>query len=107
MAYDVDLADRVRDLLPPGTVEKPMFGGLGFMVGGNLAVCVSGQGGVLVRVTAEDSPGLIDGVAVVPLVMGGRESRTWLRVDTTALDGAQLTPWVARGLAVATSLPPK
>ena len=62
MAYDTDLADRIRELLGPlrGVDEKRMFGGLAFLINGNMGVAVSGQGGLMVRVPAErhrETPG--------------------------------------------------
>ncbi|MAS54822.1 MAG: TfoX/Sxy family protein [Nocardioides sp.] len=110
MAYDPDLAERVRAILAPGTswTEKAMFGGLAFLVGGNMAVCVSGQGGLLVRLDATTLPRLVAQEHVEAMVMGGRTSRTWVHVDAAALgEDAALEPWVARGLAVAGALPTK
>ncbi len=83
-----------------------MFGGLAFLLDGHMAVCVSGQGGLLVRVDAAERDGLL-GDDVEPMVMGGRASRTWLRVAPEALEGSRLGPWVERGVAVARAQPPK
>jgi TfoX/Sxy family transcriptional regulator of competence genes len=105
MAYDEQLAARVRDLVAEHGVpeEKKMFGGLAFMLDGSMAVCVSGQGGLLLDVGAEAMPGLL-GEHVAPMVMGGRESRTWVRVAPEALStDDQLDAWVARGVAGARS----
>ena len=84
MAYDEDLADRVRELLgpEPGLTEKRMFGGLGFMINGNMAIAASGQGGLLVRVPPDDTDSLREAEHVEPMVMRGREMRGWLRVAT-------------------------
>ena len=105
MAFDAHLADRVRALLQEhgAAEEKKMFGGLAFMLDGHMAVCVSGQGGLLLDVGEEAMPGLLDD-HVAPMVMGGRESRSWARVAPEALvtDG-QLEGWVARGVARARS----
>jgi TfoX/Sxy family transcriptional regulator of competence genes len=101
VAYDEELAERVRELVAEHgvTEEKRMFGGLAFMLGGHLAVCVSGQGGLLLRVGEAALPGLL-GEHVAPMVMGGRESRTWVRVSPEALHtDEQLETWVARGVA--------
>jgi TfoX N-terminal domain len=110
MAYDEDLADRIRALLGDraGLTEQKMFGGLGFMIGGNMAVAASGQGGILVRVDPEESAELVATTAAEPMEMRGRQMAGWLRVDTTdvADDGA-LGEWVERGTAYAGSLPPK
>ena len=57
MAYDEELADRIREQIggDPGLTEKKMFGGLAFLIGGNMAIGASGQGGLLVRVDPEQS----------------------------------------------------
>jgi TfoX/Sxy family transcriptional regulator of competence genes len=118
MAYDTELADRIRELLAPlGGVEvgappacggKPMFGGLAFLIGGNMAVAASGQGGLLVRVPPEDTDRLLGRGHVSAMVMAGREVRGWLRVDSLGLKTKrQLHRWVARGADYARSLPPK
>jgi len=110
MAYDDDLAARIRELLgsETGVVEKRMFGGLAFMVDGNMAIAASGQGGLLVRVRPDDTEALLEQEHVEPMVMRGREMRGWLRVG---IDGAaterQLESWVERGTAYAKSLDPK
>lgn len=113
MAYDQELAARVREILEPEgpLVEKPMFGGLAMMLGGHMAVCVSGRGGLLVRAGSEAAGEQLIAAHpehVAPMVMGGREARSWLQVDVGALaDDDALRTWVARGVAVARSLPPK
>ncbi|MGW6426570.1 TfoX/Sxy family protein [Nocardia sp. NPDC055053] len=110
MAYDAELADRVRELVyPRGDVdEKKMFGGLAFLVGGNMAVAVSGKGGLLVRVDPTASETLIDGAAVAPMTMGGREMTGWLRVvPELVADDTVLREWVERGVAFAADLPRK
>ncbi|OBK25653.1 TfoX/Sxy family protein [Mycobacterium asiaticum] len=108
MAYDTDLADRVRELLGPRFDEKRMFGGLAFLIGGHMAVAVSGQGGLMVRVRKEDTQNLLGRPHVSPMIMAGREIRGWLRV---APDGVktkrQLQSWVERGVHYAGSLSPK
>jgi hypothetical protein len=85
-----------------------MFGGLAFLVGGNMAVAASGQGGLLVRVDPAESDALVDGEHVAPMEMRGRAMAGWLRVDEAAVaDEARLREWVERGVAYAGSLPPK
>ncbi|MCV7420134.1 TfoX/Sxy family protein [Mycobacterium yunnanensis] len=107
MAYDEDLANRVRELVG-GAEERRMFGGLAFMVGGNMAVCVSGQGGLMVRVPAEDTDALLARKHVEPMVMAGRETRGWIRVGTEGLTTTrQLRSWVERGTHYAAGLPAK
>jgi len=110
MAYDEDLADRVRALISEhGTAEeKRMFGGLGFLLGGHLAVCASHEGGLLVRTDGRDAADLLAREDVERMVMGGRTSRTWLRVGPAALrTSEQLGYWVERGVTTARALPPK
>ena len=110
MAYDTELADRIRELLAPerGVDEKRMFGGLAFLVNGHMAVAASGQGGLLVRVPPEDTDKLLDRAHVSPMVMAGREARGWLRVDSDGVKTTrQLEGWVARGVKHVRGLPPK
>lgn len=110
MAYDEDLANRVRELLggQRGIDEKRMFGGLAFLVNGHMSVAVSGQGGLLVRVPREDTDKLTGRAHVSPMVMAGREARGWLRVEAAGVrTKRQLRSWVTRGVDHARSLPPK
>lgn len=110
MAYDEDLANRLRELLAAekGLDERRMFGGLAFLINGNMAVAVSGQGGLMVRVSPEDTAGLLDRDHVEPMIMAGRETRGWIRVSVGGLrTGRQLQAWVARGVGYARSLPAK
>jgi TfoX/Sxy family transcriptional regulator of competence genes len=108
MAYDADLAERIRELVAgDGAVEKKMFGGLSFMIGGNMAVAASGQGGLLVRVDPAESDELVASTPAELMVMGGRSMTGWLRVPSDELGGAALDEWVARGVAYARSLPAK
>lgn len=110
MAYDEELAERIRALVAaqPGLAEKKMFGGLAFLVGGNMAVAASGQGGLLVRVDPEESAALVADSPAEVAVMRGRPMPGWLRVDAGAVaaDDA-LSSWVARGVGYARSLPAK
>jgi TfoX N-terminal domain len=110
MAFDEDLAGRVRELVggAPGLTEQRMFGGLAFLVHGHLAVSVSRQGGLMVRVDPGEGEGLLRRAHVRPFEMRGRELAGWLRVDDEGLrTKRQLESWVARGVAYARSLPPK
>ena len=110
MAYDEDIAARIRELLggESGIVEKAMFGGLAFLVDGNMSVPASGHGGLLVRVPPDDTESLLEGEHVEPMVMRGRETRGWLRVGAEGVQtDQQLDAWVRRGVAHARSLPPK
>ena len=110
VAYDEDLAARIRNLVAgeKAVTEKKMFGGLAFLVGGNMAVAASGQGGILVRVDPDESDALVAKTAAETMVMRGREMRGWLRVDPDHVrTKRQLARWVKRGTAYAGSLPPK
>jgi hypothetical protein len=110
VAYDEELAGRIRTLLGDraGLSEKKMFGGLAFLIGGNMAIAASGQGGILVRVDPEESDELVARTAAEPMEMRGRQMAGWLRVDTAdvARDG-ELAVWVERGAGYAASLPAK
>jgi TfoX/Sxy family transcriptional regulator of competence genes len=110
MAYDEELAGRLRQLLADESevTEKKMFGGLAFLVRGNMAVAASGQGGVLVRVDPEQSDELVATSGARPMEMRGREMRGWLRVEPDDVRTEQeLAKWVALGAAYARSLPAK
>ncbi len=110
MAYDEELADRIRTLTAGerDLSEKTMFGGLAFLIGGNMAVSASGQGGLLVRVNPAESDRLVATTKAEPMVMRGRPMQGWLRVDSEHLrTKRQLAPWVERSIAYARSLPPK
>ncbi len=108
MAYDEELADRIRGLIDLPVTEQKMFGGLGFMVGGNMAVAASGQGGILVRVDPAEGEQLIATTAAHPMEMRGRAMSGWLRVDSDEVASDEvLEHWVRRGTSYAASLPPK
>jgi len=110
MPYDEELAARIRDLMARerGVSEKKMFGGLAFLVDGNMSVAASGQGGLLVRVDPDESDALLGKPGVGLMEMGSRSMAGWLRVEADAVHTKkQLAPWVKRGVAFARSLPPK
>jgi TfoX/Sxy family transcriptional regulator of competence genes len=110
MAYDEPLAARIRELVAAeaGLTEKKMFGGLSFLVGGNMAVGASGQGGLLVRVDPAESDGLVSSTPARLMEMRGRSMKGWLRVDTEDVQSDEaLRDWVERGVSYARSLPPK
>ncbi|WKG00975.1 TfoX/Sxy family protein [Mycolicibacterium sp. HK-90] len=110
MAFDPELADRIRELVATerGIDEKRMFGGLAFLVNGNMSVAATRDGGLMVRVPIEESAQLLRRHHVEPMVMGGREMRGWLRVGTHGLKTKrQLQGWVTRGVGFARTLPPK
>jgi TfoX/Sxy family transcriptional regulator of competence genes len=110
MAYDEKLADRIREVVgdEPNVTEKKMFGGLAFLVGGNMAISASGQGGILVRVDPAESDDLVAKSNAHVAVMRGREMPGWLRVDAEHVKTKrELGRWVDRGVAYARSLPAK
>jgi TfoX N-terminal domain len=110
MAYDEELARRIRALVAdePTLTEKKMFGGLAFLVGGNMAVAASGQGGLLIRVDPAESDTLVSGSNARVAEMRGRQMQGWLRVDADDVQSdAALSTWVERGVAFARSLPAK
>lgn len=109
MAYDEELAARIRDLLADetGVAEKKMFGGLAFLVHGNMAVAASGQGGLLVRVDPAESAELVATTPATEMEMRGRSMAGWLRLESADVENDELVAWVNRGLAYARSLPAK
>ncbi|HEY7100613.1 MAG TPA: TfoX/Sxy family protein [Mycobacteriales bacterium] len=108
MAYDEDLAERIRERVAgeDGLTEKRMFGGLAFLINGNMAVSASGQGGMLLRVDPAQTEELITAPHARRFEMRGRKMDGWLRIDPIASD-AELARWVGVGVAYARSLPPK
>jgi TfoX/Sxy family transcriptional regulator of competence genes len=110
VTYDEKLADRIRELIAGERrlTEQRMFGGLAFLIGGNMAIAASGQGGVLVRVDPEQADELPARTAATAAVMRGRPMRGWLRVAPEHVrTKRQLARWVDRGASYARSLPAK
>jgi TfoX/Sxy family transcriptional regulator of competence genes len=110
MAYDEELANRVRELMADeaGVTETKMFGGLAFLIGGNMSVAASGQGGLMVRVDPDETDALLEKPHARPFEMRGRGMKGWIRVDDEGVrTKRQLSPWVKRGVAYARSLPAK
>ena len=110
VAYDEDLADRIREIVQdePGLTERRMFGGLAFLINGNMAVSASSRGGLLLRVDPADTPALVEHAEASRFEMRGREMDGWLHVDVTGqTTEAQLSAWLSRGVRYARSLPPK
>ena len=110
MAYDEELAGRIRELVSGESdlTEQRMFGGLAFLIGGNMAVAASGQGGVLVRVDPAESDELVATTSARPMEMRGRQMRGWLRVDADEVRAdRELAKWVELGTTYARSLPAK
>jgi TfoX/Sxy family transcriptional regulator of competence genes len=110
VAYDEKLAERIRELVAgeAALTEKRMFGGLAFLVGGNMAIAASGQGGALVRVDPAQSDTLVATTNARVAEMRGRPMQGWLRVDTEHVrTKRELAKWVELGTAYARSLPAK
>jgi TfoX/Sxy family transcriptional regulator of competence genes len=110
MAYDEQLAGRVRELVAgePGVVEKRMFGGLAFLIGGNMSVSVSGQGGLLLRCDPDETEALVGKPHASRFEMRGRAMDGWLRIAPEGVETKrELERWVQRGVAYARSLPAK
>jgi len=110
VAYDEHLADRIRDLIPPehAMTEMKMFGGLAFLIGGNMAVAASGQGGAMVGVDPAISDRLVATTKARFMEMRGRQMSGWLLIDAEDVrTKRQLAKWVELGIGYASSLPPK
>jgi hypothetical protein len=110
MAYDEDLANRIRELIAAetGVVEQKMFGGLAFLIGGHMSVSVSGRGGLLLRVAPEETEALLAKPHAGPFEMRGKTMDGWLRVEPEGVaTKRQLERWVQRGVSYARSLPAK
>jgi hypothetical protein len=110
VGYDEDLANRIRELIltEPGVTEKKMFGGLAFLINGNMSVSASRQGGLLLRVDPDQTDGLLRKPHAEPFAMRGRDMQGWLRVTPEGVKTKrQLATWVARGVGYARTLPAK
>ncbi len=110
MAYDEELAGRIRQLIgsDPELTEKKMFGGLAFLIRGNMAIAASGEGGAMVRVDPAESGALVATTKATPMNMRGRDMPGWLRVSSDDLrTDDQVASWVEIGTGYARSLPPK
>jgi TfoX N-terminal domain len=109
MAFDAELAGRIRALLGDRAgEEKKVFGGLAFMIGGNMAISASSNGGIIVRVDPAEGPELAATTAAELMEMRGKTMAGWLRVaHEYVADDEALAPWVERGVAYASSLPAK
>jgi hypothetical protein len=110
MPYDEDLANRIREIVmsEPGVTEKKMFGGLAFLINGNMSVSASGKGGLLLHVDPDQTDELLSKPHAHPFEMRGREMQGWLRVDAEGVQTkAQLERWIGRGVDYAKSLPAK
>ncbi len=110
MPYDEDLANRIRELVlaEEGVTEQRMFGGLAFLINGNMSVTASGQGGLLLRVDPAETHKLLRAPHARAFEMRGRAMQGWLRVGADGVrTKRQLERWVARAVAYARSLPSK
>ena len=110
MAYDEDLANRLRELLADedAVTEKKMFGGLAFLVGGNMSVSASGKGGLLARIDTADTDAALARPHVSRMEMGGRSMDGWIRVAPEGVKTKrQLASWVNRSLGYVRTLPAK
>jgi TfoX/Sxy family transcriptional regulator of competence genes len=110
MAYDEDLANRIRELIgaEPDLTERKMFGGLAFLIGGHMSVSASGRGGLMLRCDPAETDTLVAKPHAAPMVMRGHEMDGWLRVAAEGVrTKAQLERWVRRGVDYARSLPPR
>jgi hypothetical protein len=110
VAYDEELAARIRELVEdePGLTEQRMFGGLAFLINGNMSVSASGQGGLLLRVDPDETEALTAEQHAQRFEMRGRAMDGWLRVEAEGVrTQPELERWVSRGVSYARSLPPK
>ncbi len=109
MAYDEELADRVREHVEQerGLTEKKMFGGLASLINGRMAVAAGSRGGLLLRCDPADTESLLLKPNAGPFEMRGKEMVGWLHLDTNGLTEDELDQWIQRGVAYAKSLPPK
>jgi TfoX/Sxy family transcriptional regulator of competence genes len=110
VSYDEELADRIRQVLwaEPGLVEKRMFGGLAFLIGGHIAVAASRDGRLMLKIDEDELEAALALPHVTAMVMRGREMTGWVRIDADALEDEQeLITWIDHGTAYARSLPAK
>jgi TfoX/Sxy family transcriptional regulator of competence genes len=110
VAYDEELAHRIRELLAQeqGVSEMSMFGGLAFLLHGNLAVAASGRGGLMVRADPAVGERLLGEPHASPMEMRGRKMNGWIRVADGGISSKrQLAAWLRRGIEFARTLPPK
>jgi TfoX/Sxy family transcriptional regulator of competence genes len=110
MAYDEDLADRIRWVIgyDGALAERKMFGGLAFLINGHMAAAASRDGGILVRVDPTRADDLLATTGATAAVMGGRRMTGWLRVAPADLvNDDELAGWIQLGTDYARSLPAK
>jgi hypothetical protein len=110
MAYDEDLANRLRELLADedAITEKKMFGGLAFLLRGHMSVSASRNGGLLARIDPDDTDAALARPHVALMQMGGRTMDGWITVAPEGLKTKrELATWVNRSVAFVKTLPPK
>lgn len=110
MAYDPDLADRMRHALTPvpGVSERKMFGGLAFLIRGHMTVVASSRGGLMVRSDPKAAAELVDTSPAEYAEMRGRQMRGWLHLDAADVrSDADLARWIDHAVVCSSTLPPK
>jgi TfoX/Sxy family transcriptional regulator of competence genes len=110
MAYDLELAERIRDLLAeqPSFTEKKMFGGLAFLLGGHMTAVASSKGGLMIRADPAAAPGLVESTPATFAEMRGRQMKGWLRLDAADVGTDDLlSTWIDHAVDYAATLPPK
>jgi len=110
MTYDENLANQLRELLADedAIAEQKMFGGLAFLLHGNMAVSASRTGGLLVRVDPADTHAALARPHATLMEMGGRMMDGWITVGPEGLKTKRdIAAWVKRGVSFAKTLPPK
>lgn len=110
MPYDEELAARLEGLVGflPGIEQKRMFGGLAFLLHGRLLIAAGSKGWMMVRVDPAEHDRWLEEPGAEAMVMNGRETRGWLRVDAAeVVEDEVLQAWVGRALAFVRTLPPK
>ena len=108
MAYDTELADRIRELLSQeaDVGERAMFGGLAFMVRGHMTAVASGQGGLMVRADPTATPKVVAETSATRAVMRGKEMDGWLRLPSADVaTDTELQRWIQQAVAYVATLP--
>ena len=110
MAYNSEIAERMREALAdvPDVIEQAMFGGLAFLIRGNMTVVASSKGGLMIRADPTTTAHLVETTSAEFAEMRGRQMRGWLHIDGEHLQSKnELDPWIERALGYSSSLPPK
>ena len=109
MAFDEQLAERVRKAVKgqAGLVEKKMFGGIAFLIDGNMSVGIHGDE-LIVRIDPDETGAALKEPGVRPFDISGRPMKGWLLVGGNGIEGSKsLGKWIRRGVDYAASLPKK